>query len=142
MDLARITWFTLATALAATAVMIPPGLLLAWLLARHRFRGRVLLDTLVSLPLVIRAVATARADSGEVYRSNTARYTLTLRHTCGNGRIDDGEQCDPNAPDACSGFCNLGSCTLPVGRACTTDADCLTGTCIAPDDPSECICTY
>ena len=35
MDLARITWFTLATAMAATAVMIPPGLFLAWLLARR-----------------------------------------------------------------------------------------------------------
>src|SRR5262245_66592596 len=58
MDLARITLFTLAAAVAATAVMMPPGLLLAWLLARHRFRGRVLLDTLVSLPLVMPPVAT------------------------------------------------------------------------------------
>jgi len=58
MDLARITWFTLAAAMAATAVMIPPGLVLAWLLARHRFRGRVLLDTFVSLPLVMPPVAT------------------------------------------------------------------------------------
>ena len=38
--------------------MLPPGLLLAWLLARGRFRGRVLLDTLVSLPLVMPPVAT------------------------------------------------------------------------------------
>ena len=58
MDLARITLFTLATAVTATAVMVPPGLFLAWLLARHRFRGRVLLDTLVSLPLVMPPVAT------------------------------------------------------------------------------------
>ena len=58
MDLARITLFTLVTALTATVVMVPPGLFLAWLLARHRFRGRVLLDTLVSLPLVMPPVAT------------------------------------------------------------------------------------
>ena len=58
MDLTRITLFTLAAAVAATAVMVPPGLLLAWLLARYRFRGRVLLDTLVSLPLVMPPVAT------------------------------------------------------------------------------------
>jgi molybdate transport system permease protein len=58
MDVWQITWFTLAAALAATAVMIPPGLFLAWVLARRPFRGRVLLDTLVSLPLVMPPVAT------------------------------------------------------------------------------------
>lgn len=99
-------------------------------------------DLLVSLPLVIRAVGVGRADSGQVYRTNVARYTLTLRHTCGNGRVDDGEFCDPNAPNTCSGYCNAGACSLPLGRVCTTDADCAQGTCIAPDDPSECLCTY
>ena len=58
MDVWQITGFTLATALVATALMVPPGLLLAWVLARHRFRGRVLLDTVVSLPLVVPPVAT------------------------------------------------------------------------------------
>jgi molybdate transport system permease protein len=58
MDVWHITSFTLLTALTATAVMIPPGLLLAWLLARRRFRGRVLLETIVSLPLVMPPVAT------------------------------------------------------------------------------------
>jgi molybdate transport system permease protein len=38
--------------------MLPPGLLIAWALARKRFRGRLLLDTLVSLPLVMPPVAT------------------------------------------------------------------------------------
>ncbi len=38
--------------------MLPPGLLLAWLLARGRFHGRVLLDTAISLPLVMPPVAT------------------------------------------------------------------------------------
>jgi molybdate transport system permease protein len=54
----QITWFTLATAAVATMLMLPPGLLIAWALARRRFRGRLLLDTLVSLPLVMPPVAT------------------------------------------------------------------------------------
>lgn len=58
MEVWQITWFTIAAALTATAIMIPPGLLLAWVLARWTFRGRVLLDTLVSLPLVMPPVAT------------------------------------------------------------------------------------
>lgn len=58
MDVWRITWFTVATAAFATLLMLPPGLFLAWLLARGRFRGRVLLETLVSMPLVLPPVAT------------------------------------------------------------------------------------
>lgn len=58
MDAWRITWFTVASAALATLVMLPPGLALAWLLARGRFRGRVLLETVVSLPLVMPPVAT------------------------------------------------------------------------------------
>jgi molybdate transport system permease protein len=54
----QITGFTMATAAAATLLMLPPGLLLAWLLARGRFRGRVVLDTLIALPLVMPPVAT------------------------------------------------------------------------------------
>jgi molybdate transport system permease protein len=57
-DVWQITSFTIVTALTATVVMIPPGLLFAWLLARGRFRGRVLFDTFVSLPLVMPPVAT------------------------------------------------------------------------------------
>jgi molybdate transport system permease protein len=57
-DLWRITWFTVATATAATLLMLPPGLLIAWALARGRFRGRLLLETVVSLPLVLPPVAT------------------------------------------------------------------------------------
>jgi molybdate transport system permease protein len=58
MDVWHITWFTVATAALATVLMLPPGLALAWLLARGRFRGRVLLETVVSLPLVMPPVAT------------------------------------------------------------------------------------
>ena len=58
MDVWRITWFTIGTAALATVLMLPPGLLVAWALARGRFRGRVLLETIVSLPLVMPPVAT------------------------------------------------------------------------------------
>jgi len=58
MDAWQITAFTIGTAGLATLLMLPAGLLLAWLLARGRFRGRVLLDTAVSLPLVMPPVAT------------------------------------------------------------------------------------
>ncbi len=58
MEIARITLFTFAAAAGATAVMFGPGLALAWLLARGRFRGRLLVETIVSLPLVMPPVAT------------------------------------------------------------------------------------
>ena len=54
----RITTLTVGMAVAATVIMLPVGLLLAWVLARKRFPGRVLLETLVSLPLVMPPVAT------------------------------------------------------------------------------------
>lgn len=57
-ELWTITWFSLATALAATALMAPPGLALGWVLARRRFPGKALVETLVSLPLVLPPVAT------------------------------------------------------------------------------------
>ena len=57
-DVWDIATFTLMVALAATIVMLPPGVLLAWVLARHRFSGRAVIETLVSLPLVMPPVAT------------------------------------------------------------------------------------
>jgi molybdate transport system permease protein len=58
MDVGQITTFTIGAALCATALLLPPGLFLAWILARRRFPGRALLETLVSLPLVMPPVAT------------------------------------------------------------------------------------
>jgi molybdate transport system permease protein len=58
LDLWHITGFTIVTAAAATVLMVPPGLALAWLLARRQFAGRTLIETLVSLPLVMPPVAT------------------------------------------------------------------------------------
>jgi hypothetical protein len=125
-------------AFVQTLPMVSPQLLSC---LRDQYAG-LSTDLFDSLPLVIRATAVARSDAGEVYRANTTRYTLTLRHTCGNARVDDGEQCDPNAPNTCAGYCNAGTCTLPQGKGCTTDAECARGTCVAPDDPSECICVF
>lgn len=53
--------FTLRMAVAATLVILPPGLGLAWLLARRQWRGKALVETLVSLPLVLPPVVTGLA---------------------------------------------------------------------------------
>jgi molybdate transport system permease protein len=57
-EIRDIALFTTAAATAATAVMLVPGVALAWLLARRRFPGKSLVETLVSLPLVMPPVAT------------------------------------------------------------------------------------
>jgi molybdate transport system permease protein len=53
-----VTALTVAMAAAATIIVLPPGLLLAWAMSRGRFPGRLLLETFVSLPLVMPPVAT------------------------------------------------------------------------------------
>ena len=58
MNVWEITGFTVGAAALATIIMLPPGLMLAWLMSRGRFRGRLVLETLVSLPLVMPPVAT------------------------------------------------------------------------------------
>ena len=58
MEVWRITWFTVLCAAGATVLILPPGVVLAWLLARRKFPGRVLVETIVSLPLVMPPVAT------------------------------------------------------------------------------------
>ena len=54
----QILGLTLRTAALATILILPPGLAVAWLLARRRWRGKSLLETLVALPLVMPPVAT------------------------------------------------------------------------------------
>jgi molybdate transport system permease protein len=57
MDLRTIDWFPIrlsfAVATAATVVALIAGSALAWLLARKRFPGRDLIDSLITLPLVL-----------------------------------------------------------------------------------------
>jgi molybdate transport system permease protein len=57
-DIWRISWFTIVSALGATLLSLPVGVGAAWLLARRRFPGRSILETVVSLPLVLPPVAT------------------------------------------------------------------------------------
>ncbi len=55
---ATILGLTLRTAALSTLLIVPPGLAVAWLLARYRWRGKSLVETLVALPLVMPPVAT------------------------------------------------------------------------------------
>ncbi len=57
-EVLSVALFTVSMAVLATAVMLPPGLAVAWVLARRRFPGHAVLETLVSLPLVLPPVAT------------------------------------------------------------------------------------
>jgi len=50
--------FTVKTALLSTLVILPPGIGLAWLLAKRQWPGKSVVETLVSLPLVMPPVAT------------------------------------------------------------------------------------
>ncbi|MGE0639476.1 MAG: molybdate ABC transporter permease subunit [Thermoanaerobaculia bacterium] len=50
--------FTLGVAAIATLLILPPGIALGLLLARRHFPGKVALETLVTLPLVLPPVAT------------------------------------------------------------------------------------
>ena len=50
--------FTVRTAALAALAILPPGLVVAWLLARKRWRGKSIVETLVALPLVMPPVAT------------------------------------------------------------------------------------
>ena len=57
-ELVEVTLFSVTMASLATLIMLPPGVALGWLLARRRFPGRTVVETVVSLPLVLPPVAT------------------------------------------------------------------------------------
>jgi len=54
----EVTWFTMGVAALSTLLILPFGLLLAWLLARRDWPGKSVVETLVALPLVMPPVAT------------------------------------------------------------------------------------
>jgi molybdate transport system permease protein len=54
----QIVWFTAWVSALSTLVILPFGLALAWVLARRDWPGKSIVETLVSLPLVMPPVAT------------------------------------------------------------------------------------
>ncbi|MGZ8830621.1 MAG: molybdate ABC transporter permease subunit, partial [Thermoanaerobaculia bacterium] len=53
-----IFWLTVRTAAMAAALILPFGVPVAWLLARKRWFGKSVVETIVALPLVMPPVAT------------------------------------------------------------------------------------
>src|SRR5271163_4877431 len=54
----QIVWFTAWVSALSTLLILPAGLAMAWLLARRDWLGKSLVETLVTLPLVMPPVAT------------------------------------------------------------------------------------
>lgn len=54
----QIVWFTAWVSALSTVVLLPLGLAAAWLVARHDWPGKSLVETIISLPLVMPPVAT------------------------------------------------------------------------------------
>ncbi len=54
----QIVWFTVWVSGLSVLLIIPPGLAIAWCLARLHWRGKSLVETLIALPLVMPPVAT------------------------------------------------------------------------------------
>ncbi len=55
---AQVVWFTLWAAAASTALILPAGLVVAWLLAKRDWPGKLVVETFVTLPLVLPPVVT------------------------------------------------------------------------------------
>jgi molybdate transport system permease protein len=54
----QIIWFTAWVSALSTVLILPAGLATAWLLARYEWPGKSLVETFISLPLVMPPVAT------------------------------------------------------------------------------------
>lgn len=54
----EVIFLTLRTAALATVLIMAPGVAAAWLLARFRWRGKSIVETVIALPLVMPPVAT------------------------------------------------------------------------------------
>ena len=57
-DTASVIFFTIRVALLSTLLLAPFSIATAWLLARLEFRGKSIVETLITLPLVVPPVAT------------------------------------------------------------------------------------
>lgn len=75
---------SLKVAVAASLASLPPGIAVAWLLARRRFFGKSLLDALVHLPLVLPpvvvgyALLVALGHNGAIGRVLADHFGITL----------------------------------------------------------------
>ena len=54
----QIVWFSAQSAFLAALLILPPGLLIAWLFARYSWKGKSFIETFITLPLVMPPVAT------------------------------------------------------------------------------------
>lgn len=80
---------SLKVALVATVASLPPAVAVGWLLARRRFPGRLVIDALIHLPLVLPPVVTGYAllelfgMNGLLGRalSDTTGFTFAFRWT-------------------------------------------------------------
>lgn len=54
----QIVGFSALMAVVSTALILPPGVALAWFLARRQWRGKAIVETLTALPLVLPPVVT------------------------------------------------------------------------------------
>jgi molybdate transport system permease protein len=54
----QLVWFTVWVSVLSTLLILPFGLAISWLLARRQWPGKSILETFVSLPLVMPPVAT------------------------------------------------------------------------------------
>ena len=54
----RVVMFTAGLAVLSTLLILPPGVALAWCLARLRWPGKTIVETLVAMPLVLPPVVT------------------------------------------------------------------------------------
>ena len=54
----QIVWFTAWVSALSTVIILPFGLAIAWLLARYEWRGKSMVETFITLPLVMPPVAT------------------------------------------------------------------------------------
>lgn len=54
----QVVWFTAWVSALSTVLILPFGLAAAWLLARREWRGKPVVETVISLPLVMPPVAT------------------------------------------------------------------------------------
>ena len=57
-ETAQIVFFTLGVAGVSTLCILPPGIALAWVLARKDWPGKAFVETVVALPLIMPPVAT------------------------------------------------------------------------------------